>query len=209
MQSTAQFWDNLAERYAAQPVDDPDAFERKIALNIEVLSPQSKVLEIGCGTGSLALRLAPHAAELHCFDLSEQMLRIAGRKVREAGITNISLHRGVLEDVPELAPGPYDCVNAYSILHLLADPADALRQLFALLKPGGHLVSSTVVLGESPVPYRPLLAVMGWLGKAPPVAILKHAELEQWMSDAGFQNVRRPEVGAKKVVAFLMAERPA
>lgn len=208
MGTNEQFWDDLAETYAAKAVDDPDAFERKIAFNVEVLTPQSTVLEIGCGTGSLALRLSPHAAEQHCFDFSGQMLAIARRKAEAAGVDNVTFHEGVLEDVPRVAPGPYDCVNAYSILHLLPDPADALRKLFALLKPGGHLVSSTVVLGDSWVPYRPVLAVMGWLGKAPPIVVMTHAQLDGWVAEAGFHDIRRPDVGASNKVAFIVATRP-
>jgi 2-polyprenyl-3-methyl-5-hydroxy-6-metoxy-1,4-benzoquinol methylase len=204
----ARFWDDLAERYAAKPVEDPAAFERKIALNIELLSPRSRVLEIGCGTGSLALRLASHAAELHCFDISEEMLRIARGKAEQAGDDRIRFHHGTLEDVPRLAPGPYDCVHAYSILHLLPDPANALCELLSLLRPGGHLVSSTAVLGDSPIPYRPILALMRWLGKAPPVCVMKHAELDRWVAGAGFEQIRRPDVGAGDDVAFIIARRP-
>ena len=66
----ARFWDSIAEKYAAQPVEDQAAFDRKIAITKEHMEPTDVVLDIGCGTGSLALILAPHAAHVHGLDLS-------------------------------------------------------------------------------------------------------------------------------------------
>jgi hypothetical protein len=64
-QADARFWNDLAEKYAAQPVADVPAFERKKAITREHLRPDSAVLEIGCGTGSLALSMAPYAGHIH------------------------------------------------------------------------------------------------------------------------------------------------
>ena len=44
------------------------------------LRPTDRVLEIGCGTGSIAIRLAPHAGEWTATDFSPEMLRIARAK---------------------------------------------------------------------------------------------------------------------------------
>lgn len=70
MQPDATFWDNLAERYAAQPVQNSDAFEHKIEITRAQMGPDSVVLDIGCWTGSLALRLADAGAQVHGLDLS-------------------------------------------------------------------------------------------------------------------------------------------
>ena len=52
--NNAAFWNKLAEKYARQPVANPAAFERKIAATQSLMTPDDVVLDVGCGTGSLA-----------------------------------------------------------------------------------------------------------------------------------------------------------
>ncbi len=81
---------------------------------------------------------------------------------------------------------------------------------YRLMKPGDFFVSSTVYLGESWVPYAPILVVMRWLGKAPRVAIISTRTLEEDIVKAGFVDPAQPEVGAKSTIAFIVAtKRPA
>jgi len=163
------FWDKLAERYAKQPIANLASYERKLEVTKARLSPTDVILDIGCGTGSLALELAPHVAEVHALDFSAEMIRIGERKASDQHVTNITFHQTTLEEVDGFRPEQFDGICAYNILHLVGDRTDTLQRVFSLLKPGGFFISSTACLGESLVPYTPLLAVMRWLGKAPPV----------------------------------------
>lgn len=203
------FWDGIAEDYAAKPVDDPDAFERKIAITTALLEPDSTVLDIGCGTGSLALRLAPHAGQVHALDISGEMVRIGRAKAEAQGVENVTFHQAALHDWSALPDGSVDVLCAYSILHLVEDRGAALAQVYRLLRPGGHLVSSTVVLAEGWVPYRPILTVMRWLGKAPSVHVMRRATLLVEVRRAGFEAIEQPDVGAKPEITFLVARKPA
>ncbi len=210
MTTDAAFWNGLAEKYAAQPVGNPDAFERKIAITTGLMQPDHTLMEIGCGTGSLALRLAPHAAQIHGLDISDAMVGIARGKAEAAGVDNVTFHVGPFDRSFEaVEPGSVDGFCAYSILHLLDDREAALARAFELLKPGGFFVASTVCLGESWVPFRPLLAVMRWLGKAPRVvALISRAELRAEIEAAGFVDVEEPDVGAERSISFLVARKP-
>ncbi|GAB4526093.1 MAG: hypothetical protein Tsb0020_43980 [Haliangiales bacterium] len=209
MTANATFWDNAAEQYSRKPVADPAAFERKIAITEERMRPEHVVLDVGCGTGSLALRLAPSATQVHGLDVSAEMIRIAQGKAAQAEVKNVSFHVGALDSsFDAIAPGELDGVCAYSILHLVDDRRAALEQIYGLLKPGGFFISSTVCLGESRVPYRPLLAVMRALGKAPRVSIMTKAQLISEFESAGFVDIVQPEVGAKATIAFMAATKP-
>jgi arsenite methyltransferase len=131
--------------------------------------PSTTLLEIGCGTGSLALRLAPSAAHIHGLDISQ---RDGAHRAREGGerrrTDNVTFHVGPFDDsFTAFAPESFDGICAYSILHLMEDRPAALARMFSLLKPGGFFASSTAVLGESLVPYRPILAVARALGRRP------------------------------------------
>ena len=209
MTADAPFWDRLAEKYSRQPVADPHAFERKIAITLGRMRPDPIVLDIGCGTGSLALRLASSASHVHGLDVSGEMIRIARAKTANANVGNVTFHVGAFDGTFDaLAPGTVDGICAYSILHLVDDRPAALARIYRLLKPGGFVVTSTVCLGESRIPYRPLLAVMRALGKAPSVSIVTKAQLASEIEAAGFVDVTQPDVGAKATIGFMVATKP-
>ena len=208
MTAEAAFWNDLAERYARQPLSNPGAFERKIEATKACMRPRDVVLDIGCGTGSLALRLAPSAAAIHGLDISTEMIRIAKGKAQAAGADNVSFHVGTLDAFDLFEPGSLDGVCAYSLLHLVEDLPATLRRIHELLRPGGFLVSSTVCLSDSWVPYRPILQVARWLGKAPRVvSLLRKRTLEDELRRAGFDGIEQPEVGAQSTIAFIVAKK--
>ena len=142
MSTDATFWNKLAEKYSLQPVANPEAFDRKIEITTSLMTQKSVVLDIGCGTGSLALRLAPSGAHIHGLDLSSEMIRIAKDKAAAENVDNVSFHIGPWDDsFAALEPESLDGICAYSILHLVEDRSGALQQIHRLLKPGGFFVS--------------------------------------------------------------------
>lgn len=207
---TAAFWDKIAEKYASKPVEDPEAFDRKIAITKTLMSPDSVVLDIGCGTGSLALRLADSGGHIHGLDVSSEMTRIARGKARAQAVENVTFYTGPFdESFSAFGDSSLDGICAYSILHLLEDRREALARIFDLLKPGGFFVSSTVCLGSSRLFYAPLVGLMRLLGKAPMVKFFSAQTLTQEISAAGFVEVERRDVGAKSNIAFLTARKPS
>ncbi|HLL24427.1 MAG TPA: class I SAM-dependent methyltransferase [Kofleriaceae bacterium] len=204
----AQFWDRLAAKYAAQPVKDVAAFERKKAITRQHLRAASTVVEFGCGTGSLALDMSSHAGEIHAIDVSAEMIRIAERKKADQGATNVTFHTGTLEAVRPRIPSDVDAVWAYSILHLVADRTSMLRTAFELLKPGGVFISSNVCLAETWVPYGAIISVMRWLGKAPRVYRYDRKTIEREIAAAGFVDIVEHDVGGHAMVAFVVATKP-
>lgn len=210
MTSNARFWNGVAETYAARPVDDPDAFDRKIAATKARLKPDHTVLELGCGTGSLALRLHAHAAEVHGVDVSGEMVRIARGKAEAAGAENVTFHVGSLEEgLDAFAPESVDVALAFSLLHLVEDRAATLRWLHGRLRPGGTFVASTVCLGKRAWFFRPLIGTMRLFGKAPRVWFVTPEQLVEEIGAAGFVDVQQPDVGAKDTIAFTLATKPA
>jgi arsenite methyltransferase len=206
----AAFWDRLADKYSRQPLANPEAFERKIAITRAQMAADAVVLDIGCGTGSLALRLAPYAAHVHGLDVSSEMIRIAQGKARDQHVDNVTFHVGAFDDgFTDFGDASLDGICAYSLLHLVDDRAAALARMHRLLKPGGFFVSSTVCLGETWAPFGPLLTVMRWLGKAPRVTVLSKATLDREVRHAGFVDVEAPDVGAAPTIAFMVARKRA
>lgn len=188
MPAATTFWDRIAPKYAAHPVGDPSAYEATLHHTMQNLAAGDRVLEIGCGTGSTALRLAPNVVHYVASDPSGAMLAIAREKADAAGQGNLGFAQ-VAADRGELPEGPFDAVLAFSILHLLDDLDRGLSDIRSVLKPGGLLISKTVCLGGVLSLLRPLVAAMALFGKAPHLRFLSGAQLRARIEAAGFEIV--------------------
>ena len=205
MPDTRTFWDRMARKYAAGPIRNMEGYRQTIERTRRHLSKGDHVLEIGCGSGSTALLLAPDVAHITASDISSEMIAIGREKAAAQNVANIDFVRAEPRD--DAFPGaPFDAVLAFNFLHLVADLSATLRRLNELLKPGGLLISKTAALGGRAFIFKPLLFVMRALGKAPPdVGFFTPKQLEAMMAAAGFEIVesgfhgdRRPFIVARK-----------
>ena len=202
----AAFWDRIARKYAARPVSDQEAYEEKLRRSQAVFPPDTRILEFGCGTGSTALRHAPHVAHCLATDAAPSMIEIAREKAAEAGVENVEFAVETLDDRAQDGP-VWDAVLGLNILHLLPDPAGGCRTAFDILKPGGVFITSTATLGSRLVALRPLIWVAQMLGKAPKLTYLTEKGLEAMLTDAGFglEDVWRQKSAP---VTFIIARKP-
>ena len=185
MNGQAAFWDRVADRYAADPIKDPTAYNYTLDRTRTFLGAQDRVLELGCGTASTALLLAPGVGHLTATDFSAAMVSIGRRKVEEAGQANLTVEQGDVEGGP-LPSGPFDAVLAFNLLHLLRDPEKAIGRVRGLLRPGGLFISKTACLQGR---YRLLalpVGLMRLLGKAPTVSFFSTRWLEEAVRRQGF-----------------------
>ena len=90
MIQNATFWDKVAPKYAKSPIADQAAYEYTLDRTRTYLNPKDSVLELGCGTGSTALLLAPDVKQITAIDLSPGMLVIAREKAAKAGVNKHS-----------------------------------------------------------------------------------------------------------------------
>ena len=179
------FWDRIADRYAKKPVADESAYEKKLATTRRYLRDDATVLEVGCGTGTTAIRHAPHVAHVHATDISARMIEIAQQRADEANVDNVTFEQTALEDL-DLPDESVDVVLALSLLHLVADRDAAIANLHRWLKPGGVLVTSTACLGDNMRWFRFVAPVGAALGLMPIVKIFRMNDLRRSLADAGF-----------------------
>ena len=106
----ARFWDKAARKYAAGKIADQAGYERSLRRTRDFLSPDSDVLEIGCGTGSTALKQAPFARHITATDISPEMITIASEKIAKSGPVNVDFivaRAGELPFAPHSFHGPF------------------------------------------------------------------------------------------------------
>jgi ubiquinone/menaquinone biosynthesis C-methylase UbiE len=110
-----------------------------LALLREVAGPAPlTILDVGCGTGFLAMRMAELGHTAVGIDLAEEMLAAAQRKATGSGLP-VTFRRGDAEAPPHDG-APYDIILERHVIWTLPQPREAVRAWQALLKPGGLLV---------------------------------------------------------------------
>lgn len=152
----------------------------------------SKILDLGCGTGSttLMLKQAFPQAVVTGLDLSPYMLIVADYKAQQAGL-NIKWLHGLAEETG-LEAGSFDLVTISFLLHETPPNISQLilQESFRLIKPGGQLI---ILDGN-----QKRLSHAEWLIKIfqEPYSKLYAAEnVDNWMKVAGFDQVQTKYVG--------------
>lgn len=207
----AAFWSKLSRKYAASPIRNMDGYLATLERTKSYLKPTDTALEIGCGTGSTALLLAPHVSHITATDIAPGMIEIAREKLDRDGPSNVTFK---VAEVQEHSPsqGQFDVVFAHNLLHLLPDLNRALAQVHAVTRPGGLFISKTVCR-----PARPSLKIglirhvaiplMQAVGKAPFVAFPRAAELEARIGDAGFTIVEASDQDGTLPSRYIVARK--
>ena len=102
-------------------------------------------LEIGCGTGALARRLAQHCRRVIALDLSSEMIRVARSRSIQVDNLEFQLADATTWDFPQ---SQFDFICSIATLHHL-NQHELLPRMKAALKPGGNLVVLDLVESNS------------------------------------------------------------
>ncbi len=204
MSDSSKFWNRLAKRYSRQKIGNPEAYAEKLRRTRLLMTPQTQVLEFGCGTGGTARTHAPHVAHIRAVDYSEQMIAIAKERQSDEGVENVTFEVASINQVA--TDERYDIVMGMSVLHLLPNWQAVVAKAYDLTKPGGHFVTSTVVMDKSPWILRAMLGVLGKTNLLPTIQFIGAEAIKAEMEKAGFQVVDewRP---SPKASVFLVGQR--
>lgn len=105
------------------------------------LAEAQDVLDIGGGTGGLAVRVAEQGPRVRVVDPSPDALASLARRAAESGVGDrVLAHQGDLSSLDAVVEaGSADLVLCHGVLDMVDDPAAAIAQIRATLRPGGHL----------------------------------------------------------------------
>lgn len=188
----------------------------RLALLDEIFGPHSRellaeaglaqgmrVAEIGCGTGLVSLWIAAQvgaSGSVAGVDMSGEQLRIAEKNAVASGLTNVSFHEASAYET-KLLKGQFDLVYSRFLMCHLTDPAQALWEMRALLKPHGILVCEDHddggIFSEPPTrAYKRLVEISDAVNRTRKLDSHIGLKLPRLVREAGF---RRPEVMVKQI----------
>ena len=112
------------------------------------LPMQSRILEVGCGAGLMAVELARKGFEVDATDTVAEMIELTRRRGEQANVS-ARLHT-VLNDVHALDfdEETFDVVTALGVIPWLHSPQTAVREIARVLKPGAHLIVTANNIGR-------------------------------------------------------------
>ena len=172
------------------------------------LNPGETVLDLGSGGGIDVLlsakRVGP-SGKAYGLDMTGEMLALARENQRKAGITNVEFLKGEIENIP-LPDNSVDVVISNCVINLSADKDRTLAEAFRVLKPGGRLaVSDVVVRGEVPAEVRRSIEL--WVGCV--AGAMLESEYREKLERAGFSEIEIEPTRIYKIEEareFLMAD---
>ncbi len=155
---------------------------------LAALTAGETVLDLGSGGGIDVLlsaqRVGP-TGKAYGLDMTDEMLDLARENQRKSGVGNVEFLKGEIEHIP-LPDASVDVIISNCVINLSADKDRVLAEAFRVLKPGGRLaVSDVVVRGEVPRAIR--RSVELWIGCV--AGALEEQEYRDKLAQAGFAGI--------------------
>ncbi|MFN0149134.1 MAG: arsenite methyltransferase [bacterium] len=155
---------------------------------LATLAPGEIVLDLGSGGGIdvlLSAKRVGATGKAYGLDMTDEMLSLARENARKAAVTNVEFLKGEIEAIP-LPESAVDVIISNCVINLSTDKGRVLAEAFRVLKPGGRLaVSDVVVRGEVPPEVRKNVEL--WIGCV--AGALEEDEYRRLLADAGFADI--------------------
>lgn len=207
----SMLWDRQASAYDNRNLKVyRDAYNLSIQKVRAALSPDQRVLDIGCGTGILSLGIAPFVASITATDTSPQMIAVAESKAESLSITNVEFR---VCDGYALPYGDqaFNAVMLFNVLHLVNEPTALLHEAHRLLRPAGYLFTATDCYAEPiPLPFRIGLGVqrlLNLIGVIPFMWNYTKLNIHQLLERCSFAIVETDILHPTPVNYYLLARK--
>lgn len=141
-------WNHFASLYDYIVSTEEDTYTEINRKIINRINYDDKIIELGSGSGQIALELCPHCRFLEAGDISDVMIERANSYKVELARYNVEFR---VRDVYSIDADDdtYDVVILANTLHILPDPDRAMNEVKRILKPGGKLIAPNYLHAQS------------------------------------------------------------
>lgn len=160
---------------------------------IASLRPGEVVVDLGSGGGIdvfLAAQRVGATGFVYGVDMTDEMLDLARRNAAKRGVTNVEFRKGYIEAIP-LADASADVIISNCVVNLSPDKPGVLAEAFRVLKPGGRVAISDVVidgdLRDLPVSEAQVRGALSWAGCV--AGALTTQQYRGLLAGAGFSDI--------------------
>ena len=182
--SASRWWDPSGEFRPLHEINPLrlDFIERHATLQ------GAAVVDVGCGGGILAERMALAGARVTGVDMGKAALDVARLHALETGV-RVEYRQQTAEALAEASPGQFDLATCMEMLEHVPDPASIVRACAAMVRPGGRVIFSTI--SRSPKAFlQAIVAAEYLLGLLPKGThdyghFIRPSELCTWARQAG------------------------
>jgi arsenite methyltransferase len=146
------------------------------------------VLDLGSGGGIdvlLSARRVGPTGKAYGLDMTDEMLELARRNQRQAGVENVEFLKGTIEDVP-LPDDSVDVIISNCVINLSADKPSVFREAARVLRPGGRFAVTDIV-ADSDMDEETRRDMAQWTGCI--AGALTEDEFRRELESAGFEDV--------------------
>lgn len=168
-----------------------DMVETDCALSLFNFKPGAKILDIGCGTGNLSIKLAKAKADVVGIDISNEMLSVAKRKSTMLGY-DIEYKNMNVYDI-QYEENYFDGAFCFAAFEFIDEPLKALNEIFRVVKKGSPILIGTINADSK---WGDLYAKL----HTDPNSVFKHAHLKTSLDLA---NLKPNELVAIKECLFI------
>lgn len=112
------------------------------------IKPGDNVLDFGCGTGTVTLRIAQNANKVYGVDFSEGMLKRARQNLNHQRIENTDFF-SIMTLYDMFEENYFDVVTIFNVLQYIDYRKELLKQFYTLLRPSGILIIVAPCFGET------------------------------------------------------------
>ena len=162
-------------------------------IGLASLRPGEVALDLGSG-GGIDVLLASQRVGANGFvygvDMTDEMLNLAQRNAAKAEATNVEFRKGHIEDIP-LPDQTVDVVMSNCVVNLSPDKQQVINDTFRVLKPGGRVAISDIVvdgtLDDLPISEAQIRKALSWAGCI--AGALTVTQYKEMLTAAGFERI--------------------
>ena len=198
------------------------------------LKPGEVVLDLGSGGGIdvlLSARRVGPTGKAYGLDMTDEMLALARDNQQKAGLENVEFLKGEIERIP-LPDNSVDVIISNCVINLSADKDRVIAEAFRVLKPGGRLAVSDIVVRGEDIPDAVRRSMELWVGcvagaleegayrqkfaragfekiDVEPTRIYQAEDAKQFLADAGLSDeATLASIDGRFMSAFIRAQKP-